>query len=68
MTGFFGLGKCPQGKGMPIPQKPHWKIIVVDQEILIKFSNFFKHKDEMMEHTCGQLYQWEQNKLGITHL
>ena len=53
---------------MPNPPKPHWGIIVVDQEIQIKFSKFFKHKDEMMEPACEQLYQWEQSKLGITHL
>ena len=34
-TRIFGLGKV---KEMPIPPKPHWRIIVVDQEIQIKFS------------------------------
>jgi hypothetical protein len=53
---------------MPVPFKPNWRIIVIDQQIQIKFTGFFKTKDEMVEPTCEQLHQWQQSNKGITHL
>ena len=65
---FLDLESVCEVKEMPIPPKPHWRIIVVDQEIQIKFSKFFKQKDKMTVPTCEQLYQWKQSKLGGMHL
>ena len=53
---------------MPIPSKPNWRIIVVDQRIQIKYSKFFRTKDAMVEPTCEQLHKWQQSNIGITHL
>ena len=38
---FLDIATVRKTKGMPIPSRPNWRILVVDQEIQIKFSKFF---------------------------
>ena len=65
---YLDIATIKKRQGMPIPSKPNWRIIVVDQRIQIKFSKFFKTKDAMVEPTCEQLHKWQQSNIGITHL
>ena len=65
---YLDIATIRKRQGMPIPSKPNWRIIVVDQRIQIKFSKFFKTKDAMVEPTCEQLHKWQQSNIGITHL
>ena len=65
---FLDIATVRKEKGMPIPSRPNWRILVVDQEIQLKFSKFFRHKNDMVQPTCEQLNKWHQAKLGVTHL
>ena len=65
---FLDIATARKKKGMPVPLRPNWRILVVDQEIQIKFSKFFRHKNDMVQPTCKQLNKWHQAKLGVTHL
>ena len=65
---YLDIATIQKQQGMPIPSKPNWQIIIVDQHIQIKFSKFFKTKDAMVEPTCEQLHKWQQSNIGITHL
>ena len=65
---YLDIVTIKKRQGMPIPSKPNWQIIVVDQRIQIKFSKFSKTKDAMVEPTCEQLHKWQQSNIGITHL
>ena len=65
---FLDIATVRKKKGMPIPSRPNWRILVVDQEIQIKISKFFRHNNDMVQPTCEQLNKWHQAKLGVTHL
>ncbi|KAL7560674.1 hypothetical protein ACA910_001356 [Epithemia clementina (nom. ined.)] len=65
---YLDIATICKKNGMPIPFKPNWRIMVVDQNIQIKFTAFFKTKDEMVEPTCEQLHRWQQSNKGVTHL
>ena len=54
---YLDIATTKKRQGMPIPSKPNWRIIIVDQRIQIKFS---KTKDAMVEPTCdcpNQVFQ-----------
>ncbi|KAL7555591.1 hypothetical protein ACA910_003221 [Epithemia clementina (nom. ined.)] len=63
---YLDIATIRKKQGMPIPSKPNWRILVVDQNIQIKFSGFFKTKDEMVEPTCEQLHRWQQSNKNLT--
>ncbi|KAL7577787.1 hypothetical protein ACA910_010543 [Epithemia clementina (nom. ined.)] len=65
---YLDIASIRKKKGMPIPLKPNWCILVVDQDIQIKFSGFYKTKDEMVEPTCEMLHKWQQSNKNVTHL
>jgi hypothetical protein len=40
-----------------VPSKPHW-CIKVDEMTQMKFSTFYKHKDDMVEPSCELFHKW----------
>lgn len=66
--GFLDIATIKKKAGMPMPDKSNWRLIVVDQNIQIKFSMFLPAKSDMVEPTCEQLYKWDKEGLKVTHL
>ena len=53
--------------GTVINSKKNWRIIV-DERTQMKFSEFFETKNGMIEPTCVQINQWNQNGLIVKYL
>lgn len=64
---FLDLATLKRRKGDPKATKPNWRIMVTEREQL-KFSDFFKTKDGMVEPTCVQLNLWKQAGKGVSHM
>jgi len=47
--------------------EPHWRIIV-DELTGMKFSNFYKTKNQMVEQTAERFYSWKANGIPVKHL
>ncbi len=56
---FLDISSVRPAKDQPKPTKPVWRIMV-DEKTQLKFSDFYKTKDEMVEPTCVQLKKWAQ--------
>ena len=44
--------------------KPHWQIMI-DQRTEMKWSDFFKTKDGMVEPTCVKFNKWKQAGIPV---
>ena len=53
---------------MPAPPNPNWRIIVLGTKVQLKFSHFFKSKNNMIEPTCELMHRWGQAGIVIKKL
>jgi hypothetical protein len=56
---YLDISTVKPEKGEEEVSKPHWRIMV-DEWTQLKFSDFFKFKNDMPEPTCEQFKKWEQ--------
>jgi len=47
--------------------EPHWRIIV-DEKTGMKFSDFYKTKNQIGEPTAERFYSWKANGIPVTYL
>jgi hypothetical protein len=64
---YLDIAMLKQRKGMPRATKPNWRIMV-NQQMGLKFSNFFDTKNGMVEPTCEQIHQWKQNGITVDYI
>lgn len=65
---FTDIASVKVVSNKPRPPRPHWRIIVIDEDIQMKISDFFKTKNGMVEPTLEKFNKWNQAGIGITHL
>eukprot|EP00957_Ditylum_brightwellii_P144333 10995420-Ditylum_brightwellii.AAC.1 len=44
--------------------KPQW-LIMVDEKTETKWSNFYDHKNEIVEQICAWLYKWQHAGMAV---
>jgi hypothetical protein len=64
---YLDISTVKPKKGHPKLLKPNWRIMV-DERTQLKFSNFFKTKNRMVEPTCEQFQKWKENGKAVTYL
>jgi hypothetical protein len=61
------IATVKQPKGGPNVTRTNWRIMV-DEQTQLKFSNFYKKKNGMIEPTCVQLNKWKQAGLAVKYM
>lgn len=64
---YLDIASIKAKKGTKPATRPHWRMIVLGK-FNLKFSRFFKKKNDMVELTCVQFKRWQMNGLGIDTL
>jgi hypothetical protein len=65
---FTDIASLKNHKGKPTVTYPHWSIVVIDEEIQLKVSNFYKSKDAMVEPLCERMNRWKESGRAITNM
>ena len=56
---FLDISTVKRKEDDPPVTKPNWRILV-DERTQLKFSEFFKRKNDMIEPTCELFHKWKQ--------
>jgi hypothetical protein len=62
---YLDIATVKRQEGQPKASKPNWRIMV-DERTQLKFSDFFKTKNAMVEPTCEQFQKWKDNGKAVT--
>ena len=65
---YLDISTVRKAENMPVPPNPNWRIIVLGTNVQLKFSHFFKSKNNMVEPTCKLLHRWGQAGIAIKKL
>ena len=65
---YLDISTVRKAENMPVPPNPNWCIIVLGTNVQLKFSHFFKSKNNMVEPTCELLHRWGQAGVLIKKL
>ena len=65
---YLDISTVRKAENMPVPPNPNWRIIVLGTNVQLKFSHFFKSKNNMVEPTCELLHRWGQVGILIKKL
>ena len=65
---YLDISTVRKAENMPVPPNPNWRIIVLGTNVQLKFSHFFKSKNNMVEPTCELLHRWGQAGVLIKKL
>jgi len=64
---YLDVATVKHRKGQPKTTKPIWQIMV-DKKTQLKFSDFYKTKDGMIEPTCEQLFKWQKTNKTVMYI
>ena len=65
---YLDISTVKKAENMPTPPNPNWQIIVLGTNMQLKFSHFFKSKNNMVEPTCKLMHRWGQPGVQIKKL
>ena len=65
---YLDISTVKKTDNMPAPPNPNWRIIVLGTKVQLKFSHFFKSKNDMIEPTCELMHRWGQAGIVIKKL
>ena len=65
---YLDISTVRKAENMPVPPNPNWRIIVLSTNVQLKFSHFFRSKNNMVEPTCELLHRWGQAGVLIKKL
>ena len=67
-SAYLDISTVKKTDNMPAPPNPNWRIIVLGTKVQLKFSHFFKSKNNMIEPTCELMHRWGQAGIVIKKL
>ena len=65
---YLDISTVKKANNMPEPPNLDWQIILLGTNVQLKFSDFFKSKNKMIEPTCKMMHQWGQAGILIKKL